>query len=73
MVQYAMDKIKEAIQGLPADAMEETSRNLIIHDYQRAKEDIQGWYTGFTLCRGSYMSLQIISNIKKETICARCK
>ena len=44
MLKYTWDKIKGAIQGLPNDAMDETSRALIVHDYQQAVEDIQEYY-----------------------------
>ena len=44
-----MEKIKQAIQSLQADAMEKTSRDLLIHDYKQAVEDIQERYTRFCI------------------------
>ena len=63
MGQYALDRIRLAIQALPHEAMDETARNLMIHDYNRAVEDIQGGYAGFSNNIRSLLSLQIISTI----------
>ena len=49
-VTYCIDNLKEALYGLPPDAMEVTQRNLLTHDFDTATVDINKWFTHMIRC-----------------------
>ena len=42
-LKFVLDGLRQAIASLPEDAMEETRKNLLVHDFDRAAADVQKW------------------------------